>query len=201
MAEQSTYSSLQQSTADLWIEFTRGDDQAFSLLYSRFYQKLFSYAVNLGMDRATAGDGIQELFLKLYAQPGLVKTPETLSSFLFRSIKNYFLNILKHEERNIALEHIGYSFSFDYTIDEKLIAEDEQNEIKQKIDHLLGTLTARQREIIYFRFLHEMEYEEIARIMDISEQGARNMIYKAFEKIRKNNPEMLLILLFHIRFI
>jgi DNA-directed RNA polymerase specialized sigma24 family protein len=39
-----------------------------------------------------------------------------------------------------------------------------------------------------------MDYGEISEIMNISEQGARNLLYKTFEKIRKKYPEGLILL-------
>jgi len=37
-----------------------------------------------------------------------------------------------------------------------------------------------------------MGYQEIARIMDMSEQAARNLTYRAMEKMRKENPDFML---------
>ena len=55
-------------------------------------------------------------------------------------------------------------------------------------------MTPRQKEIIYLRFLHQKEYEEIAQIMDMSEQAARNLTYRAMEKIRKENNDFFVLL-------
>ena len=40
----------------------------------------------------------------------------------------------------------------------------------------------------------QKEYEEIAQIMDMSEQAARNLTYRAMEKIRKENNDFFVLL-------
>ena len=72
--------------------------------------------------------------------------------------------------------------------------EEELKALKEKIHRIINSLTPRQKEIIYLRFLHQKEYEEIAQIMDMSEQAARNLTYRAMEKIRKENNDFFVLL-------
>lgn len=189
----------QKSEAELWIAFRNGDKTAFSYLYKKNYRKIYSYGINLGMDGSQVSDAIQDIFLKLYEKPEVITQPATLLPFLFRSIRNSFINTLKKNKSQTELDDSVIPFSFEYTIDELLIEREDETSLKNKVEEVLSCLTARQKEIIYFRFLYEMEYEEIARIMNISQQGARNMLYKAFEKIRKTHPHYLPLLLWLIK--
>lgn len=184
--------SVEESEQELWVAFRQGHTDAYSCLYKKYYQKLYSYGISLGLDSLQSSDAIQDIFLKLFERPNLVTDESTLSSFLFRSIRNYFINSVKKENKYVDINENVMSFSFDYSIEDNLVAEEEKSAIKRLVDDIISGLTPRQREIIYFRYLHEMEYEDIARIMNISQQGARNMIYKAFEKIRKKYPQHLL---------
>lgn len=187
------------SEIHLWTAFRQGQRNAFSYLYERFYPKLYSYGINLGMNDSQTLDAIQELFLKLYEKPEIITDATTLQPFLFRSVKNYYINLSKKEARLVNIEEYAYSFSFDYTIEDSLVEEESRIALEKQIREMMSCLTARQREIVYFRFLYEMEYEEIARIMDISQQGARNMLYKAFEKIREKYPQYLPVLVFLLK--
>lgn len=177
--------------ADLWIAFTGGDKVAFSILYKKCYSKLYSYGINLGMDESQASDAIQDIFLKLYERPHIITETSTLLPFLFRSVRNYFINIQKKKKSYVDIKDYVNSFTFEYTIEEQLIVEEDKKTLSSQIEDMLSCLTSRQKEIIYFRFLHEMDYEEISVIMNISQQSARNTLYKAFEKIRKKYPQYL----------
>lgn len=185
--------------ADLWLTFIQGDKIAFSLLYEKCYPKLYSYGINLGMDELQVSDAIQDIFLKLFEKPHIITDASTFLPFVFRSIRNYFINLQKKVSNHVDIEEYLTSFTFEYTIEDRLIIEEDAKNLSLQIEQMLSILTARQKEIIYFRFLHEMSYEEIALIMNISQQGARNMLYKAFEKIRKKYPHYLPLLIWVLR--
>jgi RNA polymerase sigma factor (sigma-70 family) len=183
------------SETDLWLAFKEGHKEAFSRLYEIYYSKLYTYGIRIGMDDAQVRDAIQEISLKLYTKPEIIVDASTLLPFLFRSVRNYFINIYKKESTQVHIED-SMPFSFDYTIEEHIIAEEERKALTAQIQDIFSCLTPRQKEIIYFRFLYDMEYEEIAGIMHISQHSARNALYKAFEKIRKNYPPHALSFLF-----
>jgi len=191
--------SIGQSEQDLWIAFRNGHIEAYSCLYKKYYQKLYNYGINLGLDSLQASDAIQDIFLKLFERPDLITNVSTLSSFLFRSIRNYFINCITKENRYVDINENVISFSFDYSIEESLVAEEEKHAITKLVAEVLSGLTSRQKEIIYFRYMYEMDYEEIAQIMNISQQSARNLLYKAFEKIRKKYPQYLPLIIWLIK--
>lgn len=142
------------------------------------------------MQEEQVRDIIQDLFVKLYARPELVKDTSTLRSFLFTSMRNACINSIKMEQRLASLDTID-GFEINYSINNNNIEDKEElDRIKILVRNILNQLTPRQREIIYLRFLHQMEYEEISKIMDLSEQAARNLVYRAMDKMRKDNPDI-----------
>lgn len=188
-----------QKCYDLWISFIKGDSDAFSELYKLFYRTLYSYGLSFKTSEEQVRDVIQDLFMKLYARPELVKDASTLSPFLFASMRNACINSIKTEQRLTSLDTIA-GFEINYSIDNNNIEDKEElDRIKILVKNILDQLTPRQREIIYLRFLHQMEYEEISKIMDMSEQAARNLVYRAMDKMRNDNvdiePFMVFILL------
>ncbi|MCD7973331.1 MAG: sigma-70 family RNA polymerase sigma factor [Candidatus Azobacteroides sp.] len=185
--------------AELWYSFAEGHEESFSLLYRKCYRSLLGYGQSLGMSDNQAKDAIQDIFLKIYMRKALIKDASTIRAFLFRSIKNYYLNILKTEQRLTDIQEISSSFHFSYSIEERFIKKEEQEILKKKLEGFLSSLSPRQKEIIYLKFLHEMDYKEIASIMNISEQASRNLMYKALERIRKENAEPVFFILFLIQ--
>lgn len=68
---------------------------------------------------------------------------------------------------------------------EQLLLDNEfSDQQRQQMVHWLSFLTPRQREAIYLRFYHDMNYEEIATVMTISSHAARNLIYEALKLLR-----------------
>lgn len=179
-----------QKCYDLWISFIKGDSDAFSELYKLFYRTLYSYGLSFKTSEEQVRDIIQDLFVKLYARSELVKDASTLSPFLFASMRNACINSMKTEQRLTSLDTIA-GFEINYSIDNNNIEDKEElDRIKILVKNILDQLTPRQREIIYLRFLHQMEYEEISKIMEMSEQAARNLVHRAMDKMRSDNPDI-----------
>lgn len=179
-----------QKCYDLWISFIKGDSDAFSELYKLFYRTLYSYGLSFRTSEEQVRDIIQDLFVKLYARSELVKDASTLSPFLFASMRNACINSMKTEQRLTSLDTIA-GFEINYSIDNNNIEDKEElDRIKILVKNILDQLTPRQREIIYLRFLHQMEYEEISKIMEMSEQAARNLVHRAMDKMRSDNPDI-----------
>lgn len=180
--------------SDLWNLFLEGDKEAFSVFYRHNYRRLYSYGVSLGMNNEVIDDIIQELFVKLYTRPQLIKDFSTIQAFLFVSVRNAFVNHEKQRKKYLGLDEFE-NFELSYSVENTQIEEQEElDALKEKIRKIIAGLTPRQKEIIYLRFLHQKEYEEIAQIMGMSEQAARNLTYRAMEKIRKENSDFFVLL-------
>ena len=55
-----------------------------------------------------------------------------------------------------------------------------------EVKKIMDSLTERQKEIIYLRFVHDMSFDDISQIMDINTQSARNLISRSLQKLRDN---------------
>jgi len=182
--------------SDLWLSFINGDRESFSILYRQSYKKLYSYGLSLGMEDEKIRDIIQEIFMKLYSKPDLITDPSTLKSFLFVSVRNAFINHEKFRKKHLYIVQLD-NFDMQYSVDDSVVEDEEERKIiKAKVESIMKILTPRQKEIIYLRFLHQMEYEEIASIMNLSEQSARNLTARAIDKMRKNNSGTILLIVF-----
>ena len=187
--------NINKNESDLWLSFIEGENEAFSSLYRLCYPKLYAYGCRLGMSDAEVRDVIQDIFLKIYTRPELVKDRFTIRAFLFASIKNAYINLGNYGYRLVAIQNIS-DFEFTFSVENNALEEKEEREnMSALIKRILDGLTPRQREIIYLRFLHQMDYKEIAVIMNLSEQAARNLTHREMDKLRKENDTGFLILI------
>ena len=79
--------------------FLHGDHEAYSLLYRDHIQELFSYGKALTGNDERLKDAIQDVFYKLLSNPAALKDVQNLKYFLFKSLKNRLIDILKSEMR------------------------------------------------------------------------------------------------------
>ncbi|MEG2947371.1 MAG: sigma-70 family RNA polymerase sigma factor, partial [Bacteroidales bacterium] len=89
-----------------------------------------------------------------------------------------------------SIDEENMVFNLSYTIEEQLFAE---SDMQIRIEQLLASLTEREKEIIYLRYVHEMKIEEIAEIQGIHVQSIRNSLYRSIGKLRKENSLLMII--------
>lgn len=58
--------------------------------------------------------------------------------------------------------------------------------IRQTIESLLNQLSPKQREALLLRFVYEMEYDDIAVILDATPHAVRKFVSKGLGKLRKS---------------
>lgn len=139
--------------------FLHGDHEAYSLLYREHIQELFSYGKALTGNDERLKDAIQDVFYKLLSNPAALKDVQNLKYFLFKSLKNRLIDILKSEMRQsqsgeaAAYEQIDFTIN-DVTVLDSLIEEEERLELSRKIKSLLNLLTPRQREAVCLRYIY-----------------------------------------------
>ncbi len=162
-----------------------------SAVYNEYSDNLFAYALHLGFNADIAMDAIHDVFYNLCINRKSLEDITNLKFYLFRALKNRLIDIQRNRKEKyagifVSNESICESMSFrlNVTIEEELIQEEDQMEIRRKIEEVLSGLTDRQREIIYLRYIHEYDYEEIAELMHISVASCRNLISKSINKLK-----------------
>lgn len=167
-----------------WELFLEGNDEAYSWLYTNHIQLLYQYGLQITPNTEVVKDCIQDVFVRIYKNKNKLSIPKNVKIYLMISLKNSIYNVFNKER----LEE-DYVFNF-HSIEEQHIAEnnffneEERREQINEIKRILHVLTPRQREIIYYRFIEEMEYDEICQVMDINYQSAYNLLQRSLQKIR-----------------
>ena len=167
--------------------FVDGDDAAFTFIYNKYVDLLLQYGRSLGFEKEVLKDAIQDVFVKLYLNR------RNLSEV--RNLKYYLLDMLKVSVDTCSIDDYQYKFTIKWNILNELIAEEDKKEIEGKLNKLLSSLTGRQREIIYLRFIHELEYEEIASLMHMTIQSSRKAVSRAIGKMRMLKVAFLFIII------
>lgn len=185
----------------LFSKFKEGDKHAFSFFYEFYINDLYAYGISLGGEREVVKDTIQDIFLKIYFEEKNFSSVDHLKYFLLKSLKNRLYNIYKSKavSTSTGITEDVLSFSITTTVLDRIINEEDRTIIKQQVDDLLSKLTDRQKEAIYLRFIQELEYEEIAEIMDITQHAARKLISRSLKRL-KDDEQLLLICLYILIF-
>ncbi|MDR0393877.1 MAG: sigma-70 family RNA polymerase sigma factor [Tannerella sp.] len=171
----------------LLYSFLNGDDGAFSFIYNKFVDELFSYGLGLGFEREVLKDAIQDIFVKFYMNKTQLKGVVHLKYYMFRMLKNRLLDIYKSVVKENPLEMSEFPFLIEPSVLDELIAGEDKANLELRVGELLRILTDRQKEAIYLHFIREMEYEEVANLLDMTAPAVRKLISRAIKRMRDEN--------------
>jgi RNA polymerase sigma factor (sigma-70 family) len=75
-------------------------------------------------------------------------------------------------------------FNIEYSFQDQLINMEISEEKRVRLQQAIITLSPGQKEIIYLKFEQELEYPEIAHLMNITIESARKQLYRVLLSLR-----------------
>jgi len=167
-------------------------------IYNRYVDDLHTYALYLGFEKGIIMDAIHDVFCKFAASEKLLQDVSNIKFYLFKSLKNRLYDIYKARKEYAELSAIDLQetpFNIQVTIEERLIGQEEQQQIKNQLAEMLESLTERQREIVYLRYVQEYDYEQISELLNISVHGCRKLLSKAMQNLREKYGTLIFLFL------
>ncbi len=161
-----------------------GNREAFGHLYERYKRRVFRHAYLLTGDSALSEDLTAQTFLNaLQAMPRYQSRGVPFVAWLLRIAGNLTINHRKalknngHAQLPEALEAEGDVYSPEDSCERK----DEGQRVWQKVRHLPGD----QRKVIVMRFVDDLSYQDIARILGKSVGAVRVLQFRALSNLRR----------------
>ncbi|QCR23037.1 RNA polymerase sigma factor [Pontibacter sp. SGAir0037] len=166
----------------IWDNFRAGSEEAYALIYETYSSILYSYGCSLNHDKELVKDCLQDLFVNLWHKRTSLGPTNSIKYYLFRSLRRELVRTLR--QRSIVME--ASDTLTEYSAEDRWIGSEDNSSMKRMLENALSKLSERQREAIYLRFFQSMEFEDIARIMDITPRAVYKLIYRAIDVLHKN---------------
>lgn len=187
------------SDQELWIRVGQGQTEAFSGLYRRFQQPLYSYAYRMLQSREEAKNVVHELFLDIWNKQNTLPQVQSPKAYLIVAVRRRALRSKHHNrlqltddiEQLVNLQPDGFLIS----PEDIQLADEAQEYCRQQVTAAINQLPQRQREVIYLRYYQELSIGEIAQVLSISYQTVSNHLQAAYRSLSKEKNLAALMLL------
>lgn len=181
----------------IWENFLCGDDEAYTYIYREYSQALYAYGMHFTSDKGLVEDCIQDVFIKIFQNRRHLQSTDNIKLYLFITLKNKLFNIFRKDIKYSQIDSLEPVFAAEYTIEDEIIENEREQFLNEKMIRMLEVLSPRQKEIIYYRFVEGLSYEEICQIMDMNYQSTQNLIQRSLKKLRTtfSQAEMQFVLL------
>jgi len=182
--------AMTRSDVQLMLDVKAGDDASFNLLLQKYRTPLINFLFRMVRDSATAEDLAQEVFLRVYRARKRYSPSAKFTTWLFRIATNLALNSVRDNRHRQMDVSIDASVEDDEAplqlparemrIDEHMIERDRAEFIRQAI----SSLPEKQRAAVLLHKYEEMDYAEIAKILECSESALKSLLFRAYETLR-----------------
>jgi len=171
----------------------QGNEDAFAEIYTRFWEKMVSYAVRLTKSEEEAADIVQEIFVSLWKKRESIQIKISLQAYLIGSTRNLCLRFI---ERNIQTENFEEKLNdqledFSQNIEEHISFADLQRQVEKAV----AKMPRKMREVYLLSRDEQMSYRQIAEELNIAEGTVKKQISNAL-KILSENLSRLSLLIF-----
>ncbi|MCE5359688.1 MAG: sigma-70 family RNA polymerase sigma factor [Acidithiobacillus sp.] len=156
--------------------------EAYTNLVRRHGRKIRSLAQRFTADSAEAEDLTQEILLRVYVELPRFRGESGFSTWLWRLATHLCID---HQRRTAARPKTENAESL---VENTMHPIDRIAAIESRLDaeRLLKTLDPEDRSIVLLRLLMDLEFREIAAILDSGLSATKMRYSRAIEKLRSN---------------
>lgn len=170
------------SDAELAARARDGDDEAFAVLYERFFPNVFDFLVRLLGDRSAAEEIAQDAFVTSYEHRSSLRQPEAVRSWLFSIAYRRAMDHLRRTGR----ERAGLPEAAEVAgIDEDPATRLVQGEAAELVWAAAQSLDARQYAVLDLSVRQELAGAELARVLGVNPTHAAVLAHRARAALAK----------------
>jgi len=170
---------LLEEELSLVVRAKAGEKAAMSALYDTITPKLYGYLVNVLRDKVVAEDILQEVWIKAITSLAMFRPQGVrFSAWLFAIARNECRTHWRKKGREVGIDdtHVGTSSHV-------------HTEEKVWVDMVIGKLSLEDQEILRLRYLADLSFKEVARVLNISLISARVRVHRALQKANTMSPD------------
>ena len=175
------------SDSEILTAFQRNMNEGGKLLFQRYYRPLVLFSGSMLDDCSFPEDIVQEVFYQfiknnVYRQ----LTPEALSTYLFRCVKNACLNRIRDQKEFAQAELLKYD-----AIEEE--ATTVSLELIEAIRQAIERLPRKTRMVVMSIVVEGKKYKETAEELGVSVNTVKTLLSGGLKQLRQQFPDSLLL--------
>jgi RNA polymerase sigma-70 factor (ECF subfamily) len=181
--------------AELMLRVKEGDGASFGVLLEKHRTSVVHFLYRMVQNHGVAEELAQEVFLRVYRSRSTYEPTAKFTTWLFRIATHLALNSLrdgKHERQQERLDDDSSELPVRQVSDARPSVE--QSMVYQarleEIRGAIATLPEKQRAAVLMHKYEEMEYSQIAKVLNCSESAVKSLLFRAYETLRARLAHM-----------
>jgi RNA polymerase sigma-70 factor, ECF subfamily len=178
-----------ESDLDLMLRVRDGDAASFEILLRRYRLPLVSFFCRMVRDQGLAEDLAQEAFLRVYTSRERYQPEARFTTWLYRIATNLALNAIRDRKDTVSDNADDDSDGGPVTerfvdphpsVEQRILKAEREHTIRQAVE----ALPQNQRTAVILHKYQEVDYRQIAGILNVSESAVKSLLFRAYESLR-----------------
>lgn len=181
--------------AELMLRVKDGDGASFGVLLEKHRASVVHFLFRMVQNGPVAEELAQEVFLRVYRSRATYEPTAKFTTWLFRIATHLALNALRDHKNERLQERLDDDSSelpvrqvsdSRPTVEQHMVYEAKLAEVRQAI----AALPDKQRAAVLMHKYEEMEYSQIAKVLNCSESAVKSLLFRAYEALRARLAHM-----------
>ena len=166
------------------IALKAGAHDAFTALYDKYADCIYSFAIRQTKNRSAAQDIVQETFMRLWKNRTKLEPTKNVRSLLFTIARNFVIDTFRKQVSEVEFRHY-----LEYCEHHMTTASPEEllyyDEFLARFQNVKQQLSRREYEIFEMSREKDMSVKDIANVLQLSQQTVKNYITSSLKVFRK----------------
>ena len=180
--------------AQLMLRVREGDEESFGVLLEKYRSPVIRFVYRMVQDQAIAEELGQEVFLRVYRSRATYEPAAKFTTWLFRIATHLALNWLRDGRSERGHQRLDDDGELPIrevadrgpSVEQRMVYQTRLQEVRDAI----GLLPEKQRAAVLMHKYEEMEYAQIAQVLECSESAVKSLVFRAYETLRARLAHM-----------
>ena len=158
-----------------------GDISAFEAIVRRWQKPLINFAFRFCRDRERAEEMAQDAFMQIYRKLGKYRGDAAFSTWMFAVSLNVFRSSMRRKTLPTECMETVNEIALETQVQQRM----EQRERDKWVRQAVGSLPPRYRDALIVFYFREMNLEETAGILGVSEGTLKSWLHRGRELLKR----------------
>jgi RNA polymerase sigma-70 factor (ECF subfamily) len=187
--------------AQLMLRVRDGDERSFGVLLEKHRNPVIHFVYRMVQDMAVSEELSQEVFLRVYRSRGTYEPTAKFTTWLFRIATHLALNWLRDGKNERGHQRLDAPRDSEKdgdlparevsdrkpSVEQRMVSEIRLQEIRDAV----ALLPEKQRTAVLMHKYEEMDYSQIASVLECSESAVKSLLFRAYETLRARLAHMV----------
>ncbi len=180
--------------SNTWNRLRAGQESALKEIYEEFFDPLINYGLRMSTHHELVEDSVQELFIEIWKLRANLSPTDNIKNYLVCAFRRILIKKLKKRQAEVGEDELSNEADQSSNFVNQLIENEDSNELQNKLNKAMESLSSRQKEAIYLKYNEGLDYDDICETMDLKYQSVRNLISTGILRLREQMGLVVILL-------